>query len=515
MEKRSTSKAKALIPTVLAIILLAVALRIPNLDHTLYSDEAFDSMSVYEHANFEHQYWGLRLSAHPPLYLGAGLAFAKLTGAHSSNIALFLMLVSILAALGTVVLIFLCGKEWFDDRVGLLAAFFYAVLPAARVFDTFIKQDSLMVLFVMAFLYVFFKKKYLIGTGGLNDVNIKGTLLAGLLLGLAFLSKEPAFFIPIVAGAFLLVEARFRELLRLVGVTLLAAAMSFWWYAFFSASKGQFIDFFLGRSIDAQQFHEPWYHYIVRVPHNLGWVVMALCLVALAFFILRFKQERKGMVPFLLIWIGVLYVIFSASYGKPPWIITISLPPFALLGAWGLAQVAREVRARNRRAATVVVACVLVGTLGLSIAVSFGRYMRQVDPEHYDIWVSERKMADAMNRWCPRRVVMYQDDAEPVFFYYLEPYDYQYLGYIPANAPPDTREKGKGVILIDNKTSYDDFLRRIAAVYPDFVVVRKYPALPTATGNPDRTSLIDAIEKNLGIEPEKFDDAYVFRLRAD
>ena len=486
------------------------------MNHTFNGDEAGDTLSVYESANFPSQFWGVRFYAHPPAYLAAGLGFAKLTSAGKRDIALFLELLSILCSLGTVVMVFLCGQDWFDDRVGLAAAFLYAILPAARVFDTFVKQDAMMVFFVMAFLFFFFKKKAPSVSTSRQTSSSKGNfsyVISAVFLGLAFLTKEPAFFIPLAVGAFLLVSKRFRELLWLVLATLVAGLMSFWWYAFYSVSTGHFLDFFMGKGLESTLFHKPWYHYLVRIPYQVGWVVVVLCLVAVGLFIYKFAAERKGMVPFLIIWIVVTYLIFSVSYGKPPWIITISLPPFALLGAWGLTQVWDRVRVMNKKAALAIVACVLALALGLSLAVSYNRYMYQVDAEDFRMWVTERKMADYLNGWSPGSIMMYKDDDEPVLFYYLDSYDYGHLGYLPASAPVDAYPADKSVVLLEDKTGYQRFLERLATVRPEFALVRKEPAEPSATVNLDRTPLIDAIEKYLHLEKVRFDEAYIFRSK--
>jgi 4-amino-4-deoxy-L-arabinose transferase-like glycosyltransferase len=307
----------------LAIILLALGLQVFNVGHVLSWDEAWNVQTVLDGAkHLTSDVWFYNFYRHPPLYTGAGIGFALLGGAGKNGIAVGMEVLSLLFALGSLVLVFLCGRDWFDEKVGLVAAFLFAVFPAARAFDVFIKPDSATLFFGLLFLLFFFRKKY---------------LLAGVFLGVSFLSKETAVFLLIPVFAYLLVTRKFKETGWLLASSLIAFAISSWWYLVYSVSKGDFLNFFIGRGSEALDWKKPWHYYLARLPHDVGWPALVLLAAGVVLFLVRPGRDRRGgMALFLILWIGITYLILSISYGKPPWMVYSAYPAIALLGGWSV-----------------------------------------------------------------------------------------------------------------------------------------------------------------------------------
>jgi 4-amino-4-deoxy-L-arabinose transferase-like glycosyltransferase len=491
--KAHSKKTQTVVLALLFFVLLTLLLRVINIGHPLSWDEAFDTLTTAEHSTATaNSLWGDRFYQHSPLYLETGVIFEKVTHAKRQNLALFFEMLSILCSLITVLLIYLCGKEWFTDRVGILGAFFYAILPAARVFDSWIKQDSMMMMFALAFLFFFFRKRYII---------------SGIFLGLAVLTKEPTIFIAVAVGVFLIVSGRFKEILKLLLASSIAAVISLWWFVFYASSSGRFIDFFLGNSSEAKTFANSWYHFIARIPQDVGWVVLILCIAAIGLFIYRFKKEKRGMVPFLFIWIVVLYLIFSISYGKPPWVIHSVLPPLALLAGWALSEGADLIR--NKRLALGMIALVLVLALVLSVLVGFNSYLTKAD-RSFSGWLQEKKMAEFINTSDGNRVMLRYDDISPVLFYYLNAFSPEKVAFAGAQVPPDATSADT-VFLIDPATDFSLFTQRILHILPDFLILRSAPMVVGVTpGQPfDRETLIRDLEQ-YDKNPRTFGNAFVF-----
>ena len=494
MKAISANKKKTLV-LLLAIVLLALVLRTPNFGHFLSYDEAFNVHAAYGRGQaVPHDVWSTQLRVHPPDYMYSGVLFERVTGASRQDLAVFMEALSILAALGILVLIYFCGKDWFDEKTGLIAAFFYAVLPAARVFDTWIKQDALMMFFTLAFVFLFFKKRY---------------IWAGLLLGLALLTKETVVFIVLAAGVFLLVSRRFREIGRLALSFAVAFLVSFWWYLFFSTSEGRFVGLFLGNTREAQLSKSPWYTYLVKAPQDFVWIVVALLLLGVVLFAFDFKKKgRPQMVTFLFCWIGVPYFILSAAPGKFAWLIHPVLPPIALLAGWSLARVYELVS--DKRVAIALVGVVLIAALLLSAIVSFNGYLGSIDRNLLG-WQYEKNAAEYINGRTPGTVAIGTDDANPVFLYYLNSYDPRKMEYISAGAVPASPGTKSTVFLVDSSDDLATFNQVVKRFGPKYVVLRYIPVMAAQTpeSKAARDSLIEAYMK-LEPKPGIFGESLVF-----
>lgn len=441
----------------LAIILLALVIRVINVGHPLTWDEAWDVLTVTEKANsITNSRWTYGFYHHPPLYMGTGILIAKTLNASRFNVAIVMEILSILFALASVLLIFMCGRDWFDERTGLLAAFFYAVMPAAGVYDSWIKQDSLAVALSLAFLLLFFRKRYVI---------------AGLFLGLALLAKENAVFVVPAVFAFLVMEKKGRELWALVYSSAIACVVSAWWYVFFSKSTGRFMEFFLGGSAEAKMWSGPWHQYLVRIPVDVGWLVTALSLVSVAILL---KERKKGpkMVLFVLLWIAITYLVLSVSFGKPSWMVHTTLPAFALLAGYGMSRIFEAI-ARRKLAISALIS-VLVVALVFSTLTGYSTFVTEALPENcYDSWLQYKEMAGFINERHGDRVMIGYHQVTPIFLFYLNCYYPDRLAYMDEALPPGVTSRDT-VFMIDEMTSLDLYEQRVEAVMPDYVVTARH-----------------------------------------
>lgn len=457
----------------IGIIALAVLLRVFSIGHSLSWDEAWNANSIMDgatgHTDDASTFFP-NFYRHPPAYTGLGILYAKVGGAGRTGLAWAMEITSILFAVLLVLAIYCCGAEWFGKGAGLVSAFLFALMPAARVYDTWIKQESMTLFFCMLFLLFFFRGR---------------TLLSGLMLGLAFLTKEIAIFVPLAVFAFVIARRRFDFFKKLVKSGLFAVALSAWWYLLFSRTAGTFTDFFLGRDQSAHVWKQSWYFYVERIPRDIGWAALALAALGLlAFFTWpgRGAETTNGeglttreMVVFVGIWVVIVYLPLSISYGKPPWMVYSALPALALLGGWGAAELYRAaVRRMGSARGLVVFLIALVCVAATSMPYGYDSYVRGADVMYPDA-LRDRRVAEYVNRvgGPSARVMMRDADMSPIFAYYLESYAPGRIALLPLEPTGQKADAGAALLLLNNSTGFEQAVRQVDVEMPDFLLLRK------------------------------------------
>lgn len=125
----------------------------------------------------------------------------------------------------SVALLVVTVKRWFGSAAGLIAGVVMALTPVAVLMFRFNNPDAVLVLLFVAAAYF--------TTRALEDGRTRWMVLAGVMIGLAFLAKELQAFVivPVLAGTFLIAGPttfvrRLRDTVIMGVVTLLAAG---WW----------------------------------------------------------------------------------------------------------------------------------------------------------------------------------------------------------------------------------------------------------------------------------------------
>lgn len=500
-------KRKTLVVALLAILVLLALLRVFNIGHVLGYDEAWNANSVIDAATgHTSDVFYNNFLRHPPLYTGLGALYAVATGTGRTGVAYAMEIMSLLFSVGLAVVIFLCGRDWFCDLAGLGAAFLFAVMPAARVYDTLVKQESMALLLGMLFALFFFRRKY---------------ALAGVFLGLAMLTKEIFIFVPAAVFLFLLATRRLREMKGFLLSAGIGVAMSFWWYLFLSKSRGEFLRFFLGRSQESMNWKQPWHFYLGRLGADTGWVALALVLAAVVFLALRIAREgwpgwsartraadessapepgrqpegrgwQMAMLP--LVWILFVYLFLSLSIGKPPWLVYSALPAFALLGGWGASEGYR-VLADRRKVALATAGVVIAAALALSLPVGFSSFLKRADMT-YAHSLTYKRIADHMNKRMPAdgRILLRVNDFGPNLAFYLKSYQPDSV-YLLTGKPDAGLEGGLGqaftVLLVEKGDSAGVIAEHTVMTRPDFLVIR--PGFKASDGT-DPAAALAALE---------------------
>jgi len=518
---------KTLVLALLAIVVLMVLLRVFNIGHVLGYDEAWNANSVID-ASTGHtgDVFYSNFLRHPPLNTGLSAVYAMITGTGRMGLSIAMETISMIFSVGLVIAIFLCARDWFDDLTAISAAFLFAVAPAARVFDTLAKQESMTLFFGMCFLLLFFRRKF---------------LLSGVFLGLSMLTKETFIFLPAALFLFLLASRRTRDLKGFFESLGTGVLMSFWWYLFVSRSKGEFLQFFLGRSQESLNWRQPWHYYLGRIPLDMGWVTVVLVAAGLALLVVHirrsgwpggvrtaretdedederaaasegFHRERElpgssrsyEMALLPVVWILFIYLFLSVSLGKPPWLIYAGMPAFALLGGWGLSQSAIALSGKRRFASALVIV-VLAAALAFSIPVGFGSYLKKADPT-YGHSLAYKRAADYMNGRMSSsgRVMIRLNDFTPNIAFYLKSYEPDSIAELSSDPSRDgsTLTRNSTVVISGRDATMNEVAGHVLNAHPDFLMIR--PGFTGADGYDPALVLAQFAQ------PAKIDGVWVF-----
>ena len=226
----------ALIPNshakiLLAVFLVALAFRLwgvtnPLLDFhswrqtltaTIAKNFYLGDMNLLQPAtNWVREYYEFEFQIYP--YLVAVLY--KIFGFHD----LLGRLVAIAFSLGTVGMLYLLGKRYYNPATGLIAAGAFAILPMSVYYTRAFMPESAMLFFSAAMLYFF--------TRWLDDDTWKNFFLAAMCAALTFLIKLPALYMggPLLFLAGLKFGKTIFAQYKLYLFVFLILTPSLWWY---------------------------------------------------------------------------------------------------------------------------------------------------------------------------------------------------------------------------------------------------------------------------------------------
>lgn len=264
----------------------------------------------------------------PPLFFW----LIALTGKSFGFSEFSVRLVSVGAAIATVVLTFLIGEMLFGGMVGagaalILTTSFQFMLQARLAY-----LDPLLTLFITLAFYFF-------GRGYLKQKPINYIWFYGA-MGLATITKGPIGLL-LPAGAiflFLLVRREFKEIKNtfLNWGILLFLMIILPWYVLETVRHGwaflqdHFGYHMLARFAQGIEAHvEPWYYYVVIL--FLGFLPWSTFLPTTFLYVKRTIRQKEILLT--VSWAAVIFIFFSISKSKLPGYILSSYVPFALLVA--------------------------------------------------------------------------------------------------------------------------------------------------------------------------------------
>lgn len=319
----------------------------------------------------------------PPLayWLAAGAGLV-VSGGQVTELAA--KLPSVLAALGTVLLVFSLARRAFDSR---RAAFFSALVLATSwlfwVEAHTASADMIMVFFITLAAFGFWR---------VLEENRRGQLdriLPWLALGAGFLAKGPvAVAVPlIVVLGYLAFRKRWKEMAWVLPspLALVAfAALALPWYAAVLARRPEALDIWttesFGRmSAEATSHREPSPFYYFE-GHFWGaaapWILLLPAVLIAAWQKRKAAEFPRGLI-LAFAWAGLTLVLFSASSSKRGYYLLPVLPGLALAAGWLLAEFVEGRVGRTAELAVRVPAGILGAVLAASpVLVTLGPRLR-------------------------------------------------------------------------------------------------------------------------------------------
>lgn len=274
----------------------------------------------------------------PPVFFWAIAAFYSLTG----NLPVSFLLPSLLAAIGTVLLVYDLGRRVWSREVGLAAASLLVVSFQMVVQARAAQIDMLLTFFATAGLYG-------IGRHLLNGPDWRAYTLGGFAAGVGVITKGTGFLpllllLPFVAlrrGGFLPRWSATGGLRWWLAPAALLAGISLWLVPMLVAVElsgdpalRAYRDEILfkqtvTRYAAAWGHHEPWYYFILEVI-PLFWLPGT---ALLPWLVPRWRaawRDRDGRPLLFLGWVAMVVAFFSLSTGKRGVYVLPALPAFAL-----------------------------------------------------------------------------------------------------------------------------------------------------------------------------------------
>ena len=231
LKKRTTAVKLAL----LIVLLGTAALYIIGLDKNGWANQFYSAAAQAGSVNWESFLWGSLDSANsitvdkPPASLWVMALSIRLFGLNSWSI----LVPEALMGVGAPYLVYATLRRSFGDWCGILAAAVMATTPVACLMFRFNNPDALLIFLLCGATYSVTRAIELPDTHDANKVRTWWMVLAGLLMGLAFLTKQLQAFLvlPAFGCAFLLAsptgwKRRWLDALAAFGALVVAAG---WW----------------------------------------------------------------------------------------------------------------------------------------------------------------------------------------------------------------------------------------------------------------------------------------------
>ena len=314
----------------------------------------------------------------PVLYYWLTSATYLATGATETGARLW----AALAGVGLVLVTAACGRRWYDETTGLLAAAIVATNFGYFSIGRMALPDLPLTFCITLAIWA-----ALVSTLEQERSTRKFVILAALGLGLGFLMKGPVgIIIPaLVIVPVLMIERRSIGLnpADLVMGFLIMLAVALPWYVVMWARHGNeyLQSFFIGDNLErfaTYRFNDPrpWWFYLPVVAGGLlPWTPLALVWLGPITQFIRGKRSVGTIDVRLLLWSALPLAFYSLSIGKQPRYVLPVLPPLALLLASSIVERTQEwrglhgVRSMPKRARPVIVGSLASGLFIVTLAV--------------------------------------------------------------------------------------------------------------------------------------------------
>jgi len=314
----------------------------------------------------------------PILYYWLTSATYLATGATEMGARLW----AALAGVGLVLVTAACGRRWYDETTGLLAAAIVATNFGYFSIGRMALPDLPLTFCITLAIWA-----ALVSTLEQDRSTRKFVILAALGLGLGFLMKGPVgVIIPmLVIVPVLMIERRSIGLNPediVLGFLIMVAVAVPWYVVMWARHGNEYLQsFFVGDNFQrfaTDRFNDPrpWWFYLPVVAGGLlPWTPLALVWLGPITQLIRGRRSVGTIDLRLMLWAALPLIFYSLSVGKQPRYVLPVLPPLALLLASSIVERTQEwrghdgVRSMPRRAMPVVIGSLASGIFFVTLAV--------------------------------------------------------------------------------------------------------------------------------------------------
>jgi len=388
----------------------------------------------------DHNDWSLNevWLAKPPLSLWIISLSLKTFGINEFG----LRFPSLIFSLGSVYLAYLIGKKLYNEKIGITAAFFYAINGILFEINIgLLSGDHVDTSFHLLFqLAVYFSV-----TDIRSELHL--AIKIGLLAGLAFLCKWiMAFFILFVCTSyFIFINRDVKSIIKFILISiftmnLIAAPWLLWINYKFPIESASMLQGIINPVTAVIQEHAgPWYYYLKTIRIHINEFIY---LPLIFLFIKTFHRGNKERF-LLLIWIFIPFILLSISATKREVYMMMSALPFFVLIALFIQYLGKiSFRNRYRKFYVFVQALFFIAAIRYSIERIKPLKPRLTKPE-YRI---EMENLLATNKFLPDSIVVYN---EP---YYIDArFYYNLIGYRYLSDSTIMMMKNKGYSVFENQ----------------------------------------------------------------
>ncbi len=270
----------------------------------------------------------------PPLHFWLAALAAKLLGERSSYV---LIIPSMLAALGCLVLTYLFGRTLFDADTALLSALILATSSLFLAMAQYLRMDMLLAFFIQAALLCFYQ---------IYSRNPKGRayhIAFYLSLALATLTKGPVGVVlpAMIIVIYLSLRRDLKSLWKLKPITgslIFALIVGSWLAASVNKAGWEYLELILVRqnlvrAYDSWDHDQPFYFYIAHFPATFfPWFPFVIgAFVSQRASIRRLRIDHGTLFP--VVWFAAIFIFFSLMSGKVAVYLLPLIPAASLLAA--------------------------------------------------------------------------------------------------------------------------------------------------------------------------------------
>ncbi|MBI4743830.1 MAG: glycosyltransferase family 39 protein [Actinobacteria bacterium] len=415
-EKYDESKRNFII--LLAILIIggyfAILFRFIHFPAMINADEVDNLIQVRRLlANYSFNTIGFK---HPPLYIFFLALIAKIFGYKES----VFFASTIVLALILIIAFYFLSREFFDEKVALLSSFFLAVMPYYVFYSVWIKQDTLMTLFMVLSFYFFLKNR---------------NVTSGVFYGLGILTKESTALVTPILFFYLVFTRKLFKLKDLFIQSIVGFGLSFWWFLFYASSVSQ------GNNMNKgilRVIFDPWLvktyfkgikffsYYFEFMPVELGYVILSGFIIGIIYYLhasLRDNRDDSARyqhpLVFPLLWFLIVYLVATFSSRKLSWFVYQGVPSIAIIGAFGWNFIYQKFKEKSQIAGSTFISIILI--LSVFNMGKFDAYRyEKIVPLGSEYQAQLKNLSDFVDRVVGKGKRIAMPFKPPVFLYYSE-----------------------------------------------------------------------------------------------